>query len=178
MNIVDIFIFRSFNSWARFSPLTDDIIIFFSDNFGYLILVTALFAIFFIKKPTFQQFLGYVLALSGGAFVARFVVTEIVRTLWWRLRPFEVLTNVHQLISHAGGGSFPSGHAAFYFAVAGGLYFIDKRLGVLMLVGSLLIGVARVASGIHWPSDILGGLAIGMLCGFVAGRIIKKIEPR
>jgi len=75
--------------------------------------------------------------------------------------------------------SFPSGHAAIYFALAVSiiLFFrfsedISKRKwGWRFLGAAFLIGVARIFIGFHWPSDILAGAIIGIISAVA----IKKI---
>ena len=67
----------------------------------------------------------------AGAIIARFVFTEIIRYFYDRQRPFEIVDGMKQLIQHSPGGSFPSGHAAFFFALATGVFFYRKRWGIL-----------------------------------------------
>jgi membrane-associated phospholipid phosphatase len=85
-------------------------------------------------------------------------------------RPFAVLGNaVHVIGPHLTAGSFPSGHTTTAFVLASvlaaGLNSRSAALGVLML--ALLVGMARIAVGAHWPMDIAGG----MLCGWVSALI-------
>lgn len=66
--------------------------------------------------------------------------------------------------------SFPSGHAATAFALAAAvLCSLDPksrlRWSLPLLLGAMLIGLSRIAVGAHWPMDVLGGAAIGWLCG-------------
>lgn len=70
--------------------------------------------------------------------------------------------------------SFPSGHtllaAAFAFVVVS--YYRDFRawLAIGLVVA---IGLARVYQGMHWPSDIIGSIVLGVIAGAIAGQIIK-----
>lgn len=65
----------------------------------------------------------------------------------------------------ATSGSFPSGHTAAAFVFAGGLCLLPFSLGtrVMALAMAFLVGLSRVAVGIHWPVDVLGGALIGWL---------------
>ncbi len=118
----------------------------------------------------------------AGAVLARFVFTEIIRFFYDRPRPFDAPAEalakagvkIVQLIPHAGGGSFPSGHAAFFFALATGVFFYRKWWGVLFYAAALLISFSRVAAGLHWPSDILAGAVIGILSAWLVKILLKN----
>jgi undecaprenyl-diphosphatase len=81
-----------------------------------------------------------------------------------RLRPFEVLGSVHQLVG-TGGGSFPSNHALNNAAAANILTAYYPRWKWLWISLAALIGLSRIYCGVHWPTDVLGGFAIGVLVG-------------
>ncbi|QQG42575.1 MAG: phosphatase PAP2 family protein [Candidatus Giovannonibacteria bacterium] len=110
----------------------------------------------------------------AAALVARFIFTDIIRYFYDRPRPFEVLGNVYQLMQHSPGGAFPSGHAAFFFALATGVFFYKKWWGVLFYAAALTISFSRVAAGIHWTSDILGGAVIGILSAWLVKILLKN----
>lgn len=80
-------------------------------------------------------------------------------------RPFEVL-DISPLVSTSLGEAWPSGHAIFFSALAVALWFQKKSLGLIFAIGALLIGLARIAAGVHWPFDILAGWLFGGLVGF------------
>lgn len=80
---------------------------------------------------------------------------------------------VTQLINES-GYSFPSGHAAFYFALSMAVYLYNKKLGVILFVVSLIMGIARIYAGVHWPSDILGGIVVGVITALVVNFAARK----
>jgi len=112
----------------------------------------------------------------ASAAVARLGVAEIIRFFYNRPRPFETLEGARQLIEHSGGGSFPSGHASLSFAVAAAVYFYYPKTSILFFFAALSIGVGRVAAGLHWPSDILGGAAVGILSAWLLEFLFKKFK--
>lgn len=58
--------------------------------------------------------------------------------------------------------SFPSDHMSLYFPIAVMTYWTFRRLGIFLMVWSILVvGLPRVFFGRHYPSDILGGIAVG-----------------
>ncbi|MDP3784648.1 MAG: phosphatase PAP2 family protein [bacterium] len=149
--------------------MIDFIIIFFAEYLGWALGIMA-FLIFFRKRRLlFESFLS--------ALIARFGFTEIIRYLYDRPRPFEI-KDIAPLISHDPGGSFPSGNATFFFALATTLFIYDRRWGTVFFIGAVLMGAARVLAGVHWPSDILGGAVVGILTSVVVNFILKKFKPQ
>ena len=67
-------------------------------------------------------------------------------------------------------GAFPSAHATFFSAMAISIFFRGWRAGVLFYCAALVVAFARVAGGVHWPSDAVGGLALGAV-GAVLGQL-------
>lgn len=136
------------------------VVVFFSEYSGYVLLAAALAVLLRQRK----RYMLVGAQMLGAVVLSRGVFTETIRFFWDRQRPF-VERNIQPLIEHAASPSFPSGHAAFFFALATVVYAHDKRLGVFCFAGAAAMGIARVLAGIHWSSDIAGGAAIGILSG-------------
>lgn len=112
--------------------------------------------------------LAAVVALSINAILNRAVP---------RPRPFATLP-AHLLVPAPHDSSFPSDHAAVTSVVSmvllmGG----EPAWGVLGIVGAALIGAARVVTGVHYPSDILGGILVGTICGIAAVWARDLVSP-
>ena len=79
--------------------------------------------------------------------------------------------------------TFPSDHAAFFFALALGIFLACRRAGAVALAWTIFVTLAsRVAAGMHWPLDIAAGAAIGaavmlLLQLVFAGRRSRFLEP-
>lgn len=168
--IADFKIFFWLNNLAGQSPFFDGLIVFFADYLAY-ILVALFFVFLGLRQGGRRDKLEVFWAGAISATVARLGVTEIIRFFYHRLRPFEIYS-VHQLIAES-GYSFPSGHAAFFFALAAAVYGYDKKWGAGFFVASLLMGAGRVAAGVHYPSDVIGGMMIGVVVGYIVFRMIK-----
>lgn len=76
-------------------------------------------------------------------------------------RPYAVHPDALVLIGRTSDPSFPSDHACIAGAVTAGLFFIDRRLGWVSTFFAVLIAVARVYVGVHWPQDVIAGLLVG-----------------
>lgn len=179
---LDIIVFRWLNSWAGTNNFFDWAIRFRATWFIYFIVIGIILLVLFSFLPKFRRSLrrNFNLLLFAGlsSLGARFVVTEIIRLFYDRPRPFEVLEGVRQLVEHGGGNSFPSGHAAFVFAIAAAVAYYYPKTSILFFIAALSVGVGRVAAGIHWPIDILGGVAVGVLTAWLLGKTFKIKERK
>ena len=163
--IMNYFLFQKINGLAGQWAYADAAGIFFAKYLGY-VLIGLVFLLFFRKREV-------ILSALLAAIVARLGMVELIRWLWERPRPF-IENNVNLLLSHGIEPSFPSGHAAFYFALSTIVYFHNKKAGILFFVASFLIAVSRVFVGVHWPSDVLAGALIGIFSGWLVVKISKK----
>ena len=171
MNI-DLYLFNQINGLAEKSACLDSAAIFFARYFEYF-LIFCLF-LFLIKNA--KKYWPMVVKSFSAAVLARLVIVNVIRWFWPRPRPF-VENHINLLFSYnPAEPSFPSGHAAFYFAIATIVYFYNKKAGTLFFIASFLISFARVFSGIHWPSDILAGALVGIFSGWLINKIFKKFQ--
>lgn len=179
-------LFRKINGLVGQNYWLDQFMVFSAEWLAYfliLLLVTPLLLTFFIRSERISSWVRYALLEWSyykemlvislvSAFVSRFIFVTIIRYFYHNPRPFMALENVNSLISHEATSSFPSGHASFYFALATGVYLYNKKLGYIYLGLAVLMGVARVFAGVHWPLDILAGAILGMVTA-CAVRFIK-----
>lgn len=93
-------------------------------------------------------------------------------------RPFEVIKDLKPLFTTETGNAFPSGHATFFGALAVSVFLQNKKLGIIFIVGALLVAIARVLAGVHWPIDVTVGLLLGTLVSIVVWLIFHKIYPK
>lgn len=83
-----------------------------------------------------------------------------------RPRPYAVYSNVTSFNVLVDNASFPSLHVAVTFGFATALYLMRyRKLAVICFLLGILIGVARIVAGVHYPTDILAGMIVGVLVG-------------
>ncbi len=93
-----------------------------------------------------------------------------LRQLIGRDRPFVTYPEPRPLVHPPSSGSFPSGHASAAFACATVIAWASPRLAVGAYVLAALVAWSRVYVGVHYPLDVLGGAALGIL---VATALLK-----
>ena len=67
--------------------------------------------------------------------------------------------------------SFPSGHSAASFAAAVSIFVMHKKEGAAALILACLIAFSRLYLFVHFPTDVLAGIAVGFICAFLAAKI-------
>lgn len=102
-----------------------------------------------------------------------------------RVRPYDAIDALHRLVpKETDGGSFPSGHAASAFAVAVMVFRGCRRwFGVPVLCFAFVMAFSRLYVGVHYPSDVIVGAALGTVVACIffalfASREMKKREKR
>jgi undecaprenyl-diphosphatase len=163
------------NSLAGQSPFQDGVIVFFAQYLAYLL--AALFVVLVaVSGYSRRQKLEALVVAGLAAGIARLGVAELIRFFYPRQRPYDydaLSTQVYNLFTN-GGSSFPSGHATFFFALSTVVYLYHRKWGITFFVASILITVSRVAAGVHYPSDILGGALIGVIVGYLTVFFARK----
>lgn len=102
------------------------------------------------------------------------IVLEIIRAMWDIKRPFLALGMTPLFNPFESGPSLPSGHATFYFALAAVAWNQSRKASVALFTAALLMGIGRIAAGVHWPADIIAGAIIGIAAGRLAIRFIPS----
>ena len=135
------------------------------------------FAVLCVGRLRHRQIVPVLQALVVLA--AAFILGLIAAALHPEQRPFTAHPNVHELIKHSPGQSFPSDHATAAFAIAlAVLFFYSRRWGIALLALALLIAFARVYVGVHYPGDVLGSLVVaglGVLVAIAATPLLKRV---
>lgn len=115
---------------------------------------------------------------AGAAALIALAIGQVIGNLVDRARPYDTLTNVHLLVHRTADFSFPSDHATVVGAVAAGLWFVDRRLGVVAAVAAAMMAFTRVYVGAHYPFDVLAGLALGAGVAILGRKLIVPLLSR
>ena len=99
----------------------------------------------------------------------------ILKPLVARVRPFDTNTAVQLLISPPTDFSFPSGHTALSFSAASALYFSRSRLWIPAAALAFLVTFSRLYLYVHYPTDVLCGMLLGIVCGFAGKKLMQLL---
>jgi membrane-associated phospholipid phosphatase len=127
----------------------------------------------FGRRGTFALLTVYLGMVDG------WVVAEVLKLVVRRPRPFTAIVDAPvTLIDHPAGFSFPSGDAALSVGAAIALAAVAPRWRWPAYLFALAVLFERVAVGVHYPSDVLGGAVIGALSGIAAPRAMALVRRR
>ena len=102
------------------------------------------------------------------------VVNLCIKPLAARTRPYELIEGLQILVSRPHDYSFPSGHSANSLTCAWTIFRLaPKKYGVPALVLAVLIALSRLYVGVHYPTDVLCGAAIGVAAALAGVRIAR-----
>ena len=155
MNI-DLYLFGAINRYAGKSRIIDSLAVFFADYVVYIFIAVLLVVAIVMG----QWRIFFIPLLAGG--ISRFIIVGIIYAFYQRKRPLEVLT-ITSLIKKPNHPSFPSGHASFFFGVAFAIAFFSFPWAIAASLLILLVCLARIFCGVHWPLDILGGAGAALI---------------
>lgn len=124
---------------------------------GGAVWIIACFIMIFFKKTRTAGITG----LCAMAF--SFIAGELIlKNIFCRVRPCYIDTSVKLLVPYPTTYSFPSGHTASSFSCAVSLLIAHKKIGVPALILAFLIAFSRLYNFVHFPTDIMAGIILGV----------------
>lgn len=178
MHSINTTLFYAINDAARVYPLLDQFFITLT-NYGIPVLVVGLVGYLFYTVPQrastaaakFHAYLQGIEVVTSTMMV--WVIVHSIKVIAVLARPFAMLTDVRLLVVQEQTYSFPSMHAALAMVLATGVYLHHPRLGKNLFLFAGFIALSRVYVGVHYPIDIVVGLAIGFVIPLVIHRLFS-----
>lgn len=167
--------YRSVNEFARDTGWAHGVLGNYA-NWAGLVLLALLLVVGWLlgrRRPDAPRLTATAFLVGVGAVIA-LLATQAIGPAVARTRPCHALAHVEVLLHCASDSSFPSDHAMIAGAFAAGLLLLNRRIGLAALLLALLLAFARVYVGVHYPSDVAGGLAIGAAIGTL---VVLTLRP-
>ncbi len=124
-----------------------------------------------LSKKTRKIGLAAILSIIMGSLITNVLLKLIIS----RTRPYDYNENIVPLIKKPKDYSFPSGHTTVSFACA--LVYLrqlPKKYGLPATALAGLIGFSRLYLGVHYPTDVLGGIMVAPMTSSLTLRLLNK----
>lgn len=169
--------FRTVNGFARDTAWLHGFMIFMAKD-GIALFAIALLVGWWIARR--QRSPRKVAIAVWGALAALIAVALVqpIASAADEQRPFVGHPGVLKLIPHAADTGFPSDHATAAGAIAAALFFISWQLGLISALLAAIVAFSRVYVGVHFPQDVVAGLALGAVVAVLGVFVIVPILAR
>ena len=142
---------------------------------AYSIPVFLLFYAIIKKDNVLKNKAQYIIYSS----IAALLISSAIKHLVNRPRPIITYPFLEKVVA-ASSPSFPSGHTSDAFTLAASLSFAFTKWYVIIpsFAWAIAVGYSRMDLGVHYPSDVLASMLIGIFSAFFCFRIKKRIEEK
>ena len=123
----------------------------------------------------FKQYRRCGIEMCCGMLTSLLVGNVLLKNIVARDRPCWINEAVNLIVSVPTDYSFPSGHTLICFIPATIIMMRDKRLGIPAYIISVLVAFSRLYLYVHFPTDVLFGMVIGIMIGFVISKLSPKV---
>ena len=115
--------------------------------------------------------------VMGISILLAFFVGELcMKNIFCRVRPCNQDLSVALAIKRPTAYSFPSGHTGSSFAAAMAIFLWNKKWGMPALIFASVMGLSRLYLFVHFPTDVLAGAVLGILCALTVWLVFKKYK--
>lgn len=140
---------------------------------GLIWIVLALVFIIFFKK-----YRGMGIQMAAAMLLTVIIGNLILKNLVARSRPCWLDPDVQLLVKNPKDYSFPSGHSMNGFTAALIIFLNERKMGIFALIAAALIAFSRLYLFVHFPTDVLGGMLIGIADAVIVFVCWRKYKDR
>jgi undecaprenyl-diphosphatase len=158
---IDFQLYKLLNGYAYHHDVVEDPLRFFAVQAEAVFV--ALLAVVFLARGKWRSVSGrHGVVAAGFSAALALGVAHVVSGLLERPRPYVAHPDdAHLFIPASLDPSFPSDHATAAFAIAVALLLRHRKVGLVAIVMAVVVSIARVAVGTHYPSDVIAGALLG-----------------
>ncbi len=115
---------------------------------------------------------------SACGLIASLVINNLIlKNLVGRIRPYELVDGLQCIVAPAIDASFPSGHTGASFASAVSMSRqLPRRCAAFFIILASLIAFSRLYVGIHYPTNVLGGIVTGIGIGLLVNVVGDRVD--
>ena len=167
---------------SHHSDFFDQFMFLFSNRFVWIAFYISVIITIFVRNK--KSAIWLILLLVACIVLADQISSSVIKDLVQRLRPTkeaDLAPFLHIVNNYSGGlYGFVSSHAAntFGFALLSSLIFQNKLYSWSVFIWAGITSYSRIYLGVHYPSDILGGIIVGLSVASVLMLLIKKYKPQ
>lgn len=115
----------------------------------------------------------------AAAMLLMFIIGNLIlKNVFDRIRPYDLYESLIPLANRPLDASFPSGHSMQSFAAATAIFQNDRRWGTAALILASLIAASRLYNGMHYPTDVIAGVLLGIAAGLLSHYLISRYMDR
>ncbi len=179
MNPIDREIVLWLNGLSGNVALIDDLArIIATDYVMPLVFSLAMFGMWFSASGAAARAKAHYWVLVGITSIGMSNVgVVLINVAWKRDRPYVALDEIELLFYRATDPSFPANPVAIGFAAGSAAWMVNRKFGYWVFGAALVYGLSRVYAGVFYPSDILGGAAVGILITWGSTYIHRIFQP-
>lgn len=156
------------------NPVLDPVFIWFHDSKHFIIPLALVWLYLIIRGGRRGRILALLLAV--GLLLTDQISSHLLKPLVGRERPCFALDEVTALVHQVHSRSFPSSHATNNFGAATILWLVRRGAWAWWLAVAGLVALSRVYLGVHYPSDIVAGMFLGIGIGFLVVFAARKTK--
>ncbi|URZ07283.1 phosphatase PAP2 family protein [Clostridium felsineum] len=172
MTKLNLSLFHYINNLSTKNHIIDTFMIFMSKYVIYLF-IGILFTSSILGIVLKNTYIKRITICSALIIMLDMILVFILGKFYFVNRPF-VLNKVHLLYFHKTTSSFPSDHAVITLAIALSILKLNKPLGKIMILFSIIVGFSRVYVGHHYPLDVICGFILAILSTCLLNYIPRK----